>query len=133
MLNRRNLLKISISAVGLIPGVTLAAGANKPSESNYVGTAQITGSLMNGTRTTGIMQVDATVYTVDPALKQRRLASQPLIQSKWRNALQYYIANYYMVGNVPDASLIAALFQRAISAEIGNSRGRVLIIAVIAR
>lgn len=119
--------------MGLLPIPALAAGANKPSESNYVGTTQITGSLMSGTRSVGIMQVDATVYTVDAALKQRLLASQPLIQSKWRNALQYYIANYYMIGSVPDASLIAALFQRAIGTEIGNSRGRVLIISVIAR
>lgn len=133
MLNRRSLLKISFSAMAMVPTSAIAAGANKSSEGNYVGTTQITGSLMQGTRATGIMQVDATVYTVDAALKQRLASSQPLIQSKWRNALQYYIGNYYMIGNVPDASLIAALFQRAISAEIGQSRGRVLILSVIAR
>lgn len=133
MLNRRNLLRIGVSTIGLLPLPVLAAGANKPAEGNYVATTQITGSLMEGTRAAGIMQVDATVYTVDPTLKQRLASSQPLIQSKWRNALQYYIANYYMIGNVPDANLIAALFQRAISAEIGQSRGRVLILSVIAR
>lgn len=133
MLNRRSLLKISFSAMAMVPASAIAAGANKSSEGNYVGTTQITGSLMQGTRSAGIMQVDATVYTVDAALKQRLASSQPLIQSKWRNALQYYIGNYYMIGNVPDASLIAALFQRAIFVEIGQSRGRVLILSVIAR
>lgn len=138
-LNRRKLLKyFTFPAVALafMPEISAAAGHGEPKQpqlGNYVLQTQITGTIISGTRSVGIMQADVVIYTVDNNLKQRLVSLKPVIISKWRAALQFYSSKYYVAGTVPDANMVAGLLQRAISEELRGSRARVLIMAIIAR
>lgn len=137
MFNRRNLLKLAVASSFLSVNQALASegkkGESKPIESNFILPTQVTGTIMSGFRAVGIMQADIGVYTVDANLKMRLNLIKPVLQSRWRAALQEYLNNYYNYGEVPDAVVLSTLLQRALLQFTGKSRARVLIQGLIAR
>lgn len=120
----------------LAPSTAIASGGAekaKPAESNFIVTSQITGTIMNGLKAVGIMQVDLGIYTTDQTLKARLPQLKPVLVSSWRAGLQEYINRYYTPGQVPDANILIGILQRVITPQIGTGKARVLIQAIIAR
>lgn len=135
MLTKRQILQ-TIPLIGFIPEFAFASGGAtkaKASESDFIATSQITGTIVNGLRPVGIMQVDLGIYTTDQNLKARLTQLKPVLVSSWRAGLQEYINRFYTPGQVPDANILAGILQRAIAPQIGNAKARVLIQAIIAR
>ena len=119
----------------LLPKAVLANGAPKakPAESDYIVPSQITGTIMNGNRPAGIIQVDLGIYTTDARLKTVLPQLKPVLVSNWRATLQDYLGRFYRPGQVPDSQMLQGLMQKAITPQIGNSNARVVIQAIIAR
>lgn len=135
MLTKRQILQF-LPLIGLIPQLSFAASGSskaKASESDFIAASQITGTIVNGLRPVGIMQVDLGIYTTDQNLKLKLAQLKPVLVSAWRAGLQEYINRFYTPGQVPDANLLAGILQKSIMPQIGNGRARVLIQAIIAR
>ncbi len=133
-LTKRGLLGALIATS--IAGKAMASGGSKsagPSETNFVAMAQVTATISDNLRPAGIMQVDVGIYTTEDELKIRLSQLRPVLQSKWRSALQGYINRYYIIGMVPDANMLGNLMQKAVDPIIAPNKGRVLIQAIIAR
>jgi hypothetical protein len=137
MLSRRKIL-ISLIVSSILPVSAMASGGGghggaKPAESDFILPSQITGTIMNGLRPQGLMQVDVGIYTKDSNLKALLPQMRPILVANWRAALQEYLNRYYRPGQVPDANLLASLMQKSIQKQIGQSQARVIIQAIIAR
>lgn len=134
MHNKRELFTLAVAAL-LLPKAVLASGAPKakPAESDYIVPSQITGTIMNGNRPAGIIQVDLGIYTTDARLKTLLPQLKPVLISNWRAALQDYLGRFYRPGQVPDSQMLQGLMQKAIARQIGNANARVVIQAIIAR
>lgn len=132
--SKRSFFALSLAFI-LAPAIAQASGAPKaaPAESDYIVPAQITGTIMNGYRPIGIIQVDVGIYTKDSRLKAVLPQLKPVLVANWRAALQDYLGRFYRPGQVPDSQMLQGLMQKAIAQQIGNANARVVIQAIIAR
>jgi hypothetical protein len=144
--DRRTLLKTLATAAG--GGVLLAAlgegspdataagkGKEKagPSQSGYFGQMQVTANMVRSSRNTGILQLDAGLYSRDAAAQERANGLAPVMRAQWRTTLQDFANRYHTPGRVPDAGLLATQLQAATNRVMGNRSVSVMMVALVAR
>jgi hypothetical protein len=140
---RRALVKASVAAsIGLasmsVLGATEARAA-KPvpkgggNEAGFLGSNQITASIMRQFRSVGIMQIDMGIVVSAMPKRERAQAATPALRAAWRGVAQEFVNSFFIPGRVPDTQILGQRMQAVTDRVVGPGIARVVLLSVIVR
>ncbi|MDP3404995.1 MAG: Tat pathway signal protein [Brevundimonas sp.] len=104
-------------------------GAAAPADT-WIRYPTVTGMVMRGDGSRGVLTVDAGVDVADPALNLRARQSQPRIRAVF-NILVQREANVLLPGRVPNVERLAAQLQSATNIILGQRGAKLLLGSVV--
>jgi hypothetical protein len=142
--NKRDFLKTLGVAAGSSLVVTAIGSAIQPAsaapkekagatQSGFFGQMQVTANFVRGGRPSGILQLDAGMYSRSEEAQQRANSLMPVFRSRWRSTLQDFVNRYHTAGRVPDAQFLATQLQNVTNEIMGNRSVQVMMVALVAR
>ena len=136
-LSRRRAILLGIVGACVHFAQPAAAAAPKAkgggNESGFMGSNQITASVMRHYRSVGIVQIDMGVVVANTAHRARAQAMGPILRDTWRTAAQEFTNSYMTPGKVPDAVILGQRMQAATDRILGAGVGKVVLLSLIAR
>lgn len=140
---RRALVKASVAAsIGLASAAVLSATearAAKPvpkgggNEAGFLGSNQITASIMRQFRSVGIMQIDMGIVVSAMPKRERAQAATPALRAAWRGVAQEFVNSFFIPGRVPDTQILGQRMQAVTDRVVGPGIARVVLLSVIVR
>ncbi len=140
---RRALVKASMAAsLGLASTAVLSATnarAAKPvpkgggNEAGFLGSNQITASIMRQFRSVGIMQIDMGIVVSAMPKRERAQAATPALRAAWRGVAQEFVNSFFIPGRVPDTQILGQRMQAVTDRVVGPGIARVVLLSVIVR
>jgi hypothetical protein len=140
---RRALVKASVAAsIGLASSAVLSATearAAKPvpkgggNEAGFLGSNQITASIMRQFRSVGIMQIDMGIVVSAMPKRERAQAATPALRAAWRGVAQEFVNSFFIPGRVPDTQILGQRMQAVTDRVVGPGIARVVLLSVIVR
>ena len=119
-------------------GVT-SARAEKPvpkgggNEAGFLGSNQITASIMRQNRPSGIIQIDMGIVVSAIPQRERAQAATPALRAAWRGVAQEFVNSFFTPGRVPDAQILGQRLQAVTDRVVGSGIARVVLLSVIVR
>ena len=142
-LSRRSFAKSATAAtLGLASSVSLgvsAAQAAKPvpkgggTEAGFLGSNQITASIMRQYRPVGIIQIDMGIVVSAMPQRERAQAATPSLRAAWRGVAQEFVNSFFIPGRVPDTQILGQRMQAVTDRVVGPGIARVVLLSVIVR
>jgi len=140
---RRALVKVAAAttfglAFTAIVGATHARAA-KPvpkgggNEAGFLGSNQITASIMRQYRSVGIMQIDMGIVVSAMPQRERAQAATPALRAAWRGVAQEFVNSFFIPGRVPDTQILGQRMQAVTDRVVGSGIARVVLLSVIVR
>ena len=140
---RRALVKAGVAAsIGLASAAVLSATearAAKPvpkgggNEAGFLGSNQITVSIMRQFRSVGIMQTDMGIVVSAMPKRERAQAATPALRAAWRGVAQEFVNSFFIPGRVPDTQILGQRMQAVTDRVVGPGIARVVLLSVIVR
>ena len=140
---RRALVKARVAAsIGLVSSAVLSATearAAKPvpkgggNEAGFLGSNQITASIMRQFRSVGIMQIDMGIVVSAMPKRERAQAATPALRAAWRGVAQEFVNSFFIPGRVPDTQILGQRMQAVTDRVVGPGIARVVLLSVIVR
>ena len=140
---RRALVKAGVAAsIGLASAAVLSATearAAKPvpkgggNEAGFLGSNQITASIMRQFRSVGIMQIDMGIVVSAMPKRERAQAATPALRAAWRGVAQEFVNSFFIPGRVPDTQILGQRMQAVTDRVVGPGIARVVLLSVIVR
>ncbi len=140
---RRALVKAGVAAtIGLASSAVLSATearAAKPvpkgggNEAGFLGSNQITASIMRQFRSVGIMQIDMGIVVSAMPKRERAQAATPALRAAWRGVAQEFVNSFFIPGRVPDTQILGQRMQAVTDRVVGPGIARVVLLSVIVR
>lgn len=140
---RRALVKAGVAAsIGLASAAVLSvteAQAAKPvpkgggNEAGFLGSNQITASIMRQFRSVGIMQIDMGIVVSAMPKRERAQAATPALRAAWRGVAQEFVNSFFIPGRVPDTQILGQRMQAVTDRVVGPGIARVVLLSVIVR
>ena len=140
---RRAFVKASMAAsIGLASTAVLSATnawAAKPvpkgggNEAGFLGSNQITASIMRQFRSVGIMQIDMGIVVSAMPKRERAQAATPALRAAWRGVAQEFVNSFFIPGRVPDTQILGQRMQAVTDRVVGPGVARVVLLSVIVR
>ena len=140
---RRALVKANVAAsIGLASTTVLSATnarAAKPvpkgggNEAGFLGSNQITASIMRQFRSVGIMQIDMGIVVSAMPKRERAQAATPALRAAWRGVAQEFVNSFFIPGRVPDTQILGQRMQAVTDRVVGPGIARVVLLSVIVR
>ncbi len=142
-LSRRRFAR-SATAVGLALVSSASLGvvapqAAKPvpkgggNEAGFLGSNQITASIMRQYRSVGIIQIDMGIVVSAMPQRERAQAATPALRAAWRGVAQEFVNSFFIPGRVPDTQILGQRMQAVTDRVIGPGIARVVLLSVIVR
>lgn len=97
----------------------------------YVPTFGLRASIARGFKVHGVISVDAGLDVPDAAVRKTCEALRPRLTSSMRDAILTYASLTYVVGEKPDADILASRLQKAVDGVLGKNQARVALASVI--
>jgi len=140
---RRALVKVSMAAsIGLASSAVLGATearAAKPvpkgggNEAGFLGSNQITATIMRQFRSVGLMQIDMGIVVSALPKRERAQAATPTLRAAWRGVAQGFVNSFFIPGRVPDTQILGQRMQAVTDRVVGPGIARVVLLSVIVR
>lgn len=140
---RRALVKVSMAAsIGLASSAVLGATearAAKPvpkgggNEAGFLGSNQITATIMRQFRSVGLMQIDMGIVVSALPKRERAQAATPTLRAAWRGVAQEFVNSFFIPGRVPDTQILGQRMQAVTDRVVGPGIARVVLLSVIVR
>jgi hypothetical protein len=140
---RRAFVKANVAAsIGLASAAVLSATeaqAAKPvpkgggNEAGFLGSNQITASIMRQFRSVGIMQIDMGIVVSAMPKRERAQAATPALRAAWRGVAQEFVNSFFIPGRVPDTQILGQRMQAVTDRVVGPGIARVVLLSVIVR
>ena len=140
---RRALVKATVAAsIGLASTAVLGANnarAAKPvpkgggNEAGFLGSNQITASIMRQYRSVGIMQIDMGIVVSAMPKREQAQAATPALRAAWRGTAQEFVNSFFIPGRVPDTQILGERMQAVTDRVVGPGIARVVLLSVIVR
>ena len=140
---RRALVKVSVAAsIGLASSAVLGATearAAKPvsrgggNEAGFLGSNQITATIMRQFRSVGLMQIDMGIVVSALPKRERAQAATPTLRAAWRGVAQEFVNSFFIPGRVPDTQILGQRMQAVTDRVVGPGIARVVLLSVIVR
>ena len=140
---RRAFVKASMAAsIGLASTAVLGANnarAAKPvpkgggNEAGFLGSNQITASIMRQYRSVGIMQIDMGIVVSAMPKREQAQAATPALSAAWRGTAQEFVNSFFIPGRVPDTQILGERMQAVTDRVVGPGIARVVLLSVIVR
>lgn len=140
---RRALVKAGVAtSIGLVSAAVLSATearAAKPvpkgggNEAGFLGSNQITASIMRQFRSVGIMQIDMGIVVSAMPKRERAQAATPALRAAWRGVAQEFVNSFFIPGRVPDTQILGQRMQAVTDRVVGPGIARVVLLSVIVR
>ena len=117
----------------------VAAQAAKPvpkgggNEAGFLGSNQITASIMRQYRSVGIIQIDMGIVVGAMPQRERAQAATPALRAAWRGVAQEFVNSFFIPGRVPDTQILGQRMQAVTDRVVGPGIARVVLLSVIAR
>jgi len=142
-LSRRRFAKsATTAALALAASTSLGvatAEAAKPvpkgggNEAGFLGSNQITASIMRQYRSIGIIQIDMGIVVSALPQRERAQAATPALRAAWRGVAQEFVNSFFTPGRVPDAQILSQRMQAVTDRVVGPGIARVVLLSVIVR
>ncbi len=126
------LLVLAISSAGPV----LAAGKTTEKlsgSSTFLATPQITTTLVNQMRASGVFQLDAGLEIPDAALRTRAEQMMPRLRDAYRTAVVQWVNSEHRRGTIPDADSLARRMQATTDQVLGRPGAQFVMVALIVR
>ena len=140
---RRAIVKATMAAsIGLASSAVLCATnawAAKPApkgggnEAGFLGSNQITASIMRQFRSVGTMQIDMGIVVSAISNRARAQAATPALRAAWRGVAQEFVNSFFIPGRVPDTQILGQRMQAVTDRVVGPGIARVVLLSVIVR
>ncbi|OYU78285.1 MAG: hypothetical protein CFE32_02240 [Alphaproteobacteria bacterium PA3] len=140
---RRALAKSAVVAtIALASTATLGvtnSRAAKPvpkgggNEAGFLGSNQITASIMRQYRPVGIIQIDMGIVVSALPKRERAQAATPALRAAWRGVAQEFVNSFFVPGRVPDTQILGQRMQAVTDRVVGPGIARVVLLSVIVR
>jgi hypothetical protein len=141
--SRRALVKAAVAAsFGLASTAVLGATearAAKPvpkgggNEAGFLGSNQITATIMRQFRSVGIMQIDMGIVVSAMPKREPVQAATPALRAAWRGVAQEFVNSFFIPGRVPDTQILGQRMQAVTDRVVGPGIARVVLLSVIVR
>ncbi|AMS30458.1 MAG TPA: hypothetical protein DIU09_06920 [Hyphomonadaceae bacterium] len=142
-LSRRRLVKSAAAATFALASTAAlgvsSARAAKPvpkgggNEAGFLGSNQITASIMRQFRPVGLMQIDMGIVVSAIPQRERAQAATPALRAAWRGVAQEFVNSFFIPGRVPDTQILGQRMQAVTDRVVGNGIARVVLLSVIVR
>ncbi|GBF56984.1 hypothetical protein PbB2_00641 [Candidatus Phycosocius bacilliformis] len=142
-LTRRGLARFAGAVVvglgGASAGAISTAQAAKPvpkgggNEAGFLGSNQVTASIMRQFRSIGLMQIDMGIVVSATSQRDRALAATPALRAAWRGVAQEFVNTLFIPGRVPDTIMLAQRMQAVTDRIVGPGIAKVVLLSVIVR
>lgn len=142
-LSRRRLAKSAAAATFALASTAAlgvsSARAAKPvpkgggNEAGFLGSNQITASIMRQFRPVGLMQIDMGIVVSAIPQRERAQAATPALRAAWRGVAQEFVNSFFIPGRVPDSQILGQRMQAVTDRVVGNGIARVVLLSVIVR
>jgi hypothetical protein len=142
-LNRRSLGQAALGALlsgslALLPCSNALAAEKAPAkgsgnESGFLGINQVTSNVMQKFRSVGVLQVELGLVVPKADLRDRALATMPVLRAAWRSTTQEFANRFMLPGRVPDAEALGQRLQAATDRVLGAGVARLVLLSVMLR
>ena len=142
-LNRRKLGQAALGVIlsgglALIPAVNALAAEKAPAkgslnDSGFLGVNQVTSNVMQRFRSVGVLQVELGLVVAKVNLRDRALATMPVLRAAWRSTTQEFANRFMLPGRVPDAEALGQRLQAATDGVLGAGVARLVLLSVMLR
>lgn len=142
-LSRRRLAESAAAATFALASTAAlgvsSARAAKPvpkgggNEAGFLGSNQITASIMRQFRPVGLMQIDMGIVVSAIPQRERAQAATPALRAAWRGVAQEFVNSFFIPGRVPDTQILGQRMQAVTDRVVGNGIARVVLLSVIVR
>ncbi len=133
---------VAAATIGLAATAVLGATnaqAAKPvpkgggNEAGFLGSNQITASIMRQYRPVGIIQIDMGIVVSAIPKRERAQAATPALRAAWRGVAQEFVNSFFIPGRVPDTQILGQRMQAVTDRVVGPGIARVVLLSVIVR
>ncbi|MCE2890431.1 MAG: hypothetical protein ACK5XZ_06415 [Hyphomonadaceae bacterium] len=143
ILSRRRLAKSAAAATFALASTAAlgvsSARAAKPvpkgggNEAGFLGSNQITASIMRQFRPVGLIQIDMGIVVGAIPKRERAQAATPALRAAWRGVAQEFVNSFFIPGRVPDTQILGQRMQAVTDRVVGPGIARVVLLSVIVR
>lgn len=102
-------------------------------EAGFLGSNQITASIMRQYRPVGIIQIDMGIVVSALPKRERAQAATPALRAAWRGVAQEFVNSFFVPGRVPDTQILGQRMQAVTDRVVGPGIARVVLLSVIVR
>jgi hypothetical protein len=102
-------------------------------EAGFLGSNQITATVMSQYRSVGVFQIDMGIVVGETNKRERAQAALPALRAAWRGVAQEFVNSFFVPGRVPDTQILGQRMQAVTDRLVGSGIARVVLLSVIAR
>jgi hypothetical protein len=102
-------------------------------EAGFLGSNQITATIMRQFRSVGIMQIDMGIVVSAMPKREPVQAATPALRAAWRGVAQEFVNSFFIPGRVPDTQILGQRMQAVTDRVVGPGIAHVVLLSVIVR